>query len=99
MASRLSANEAPKSKDEEKTPSTRLDFLDRFLEANKKDPEFMNDQRVLSLTVANVFAGSDTTAITLRAVFYVLMKHPEKMKKLLQELRDADLGPAEQIVS
>jgi cytochrome P450 len=99
MASRLSGSEDSKSHDEKKTLSARLDFLDRFLAANKKDPEFMNDQRVLSLTVANVFAGSDTTVITLRAVFYFITKHPEKFDKLLRELHDADLGPKEQIVS
>lgn len=99
MASRLSSNDDSKPQDEEKASPARRDFLDRFLAANKKDPEFISDQRVLALTVANVFAGSDTTAITLRAVFYFLMKHPETMKKLLQELKDADLGPKEQIVS
>ncbi|KAL5320426.1 hypothetical protein ACEPPN_011230 [Leptodophora sp. 'Broadleaf-Isolate-01'] len=99
MASRLSRNEDSKIQDEERTSPARRDFLDRFLAANKKDPEFISDQRVLALTVANVFAGSDTTAITLRAVFYFLMKHPEKLNKLLLELHDADLGPAEQIVS
>ncbi|PVH76614.1 cytochrome P450-like protein [Cadophora sp. DSE1049] len=99
MASRLSGSDASKHQDEEKASPARRDFLDRFLAANKKDPEFISDQRVLALTVANVFAGSDTTAITLRAVFYFLMKHPETMNKLLQELKDADLGHKEQIVS
>ena len=42
----------------------RLDFLSRFQEAHQKDPEFMSQERVLALTVANMFAGSDTTAIS-----------------------------------
>lgn len=55
-----------------------------------KDPEFMSQQRVLAVTVANMFAGSDTTAITLRAIFYYLLRNPETMKRLRQELeRDA----------
>ncbi|KAH7419745.1 pisatin demethylase [Cadophora sp. MPI-SDFR-AT-0126] len=99
MASRLSGSDDSKHQDEEKASPARRDFLDRFLAANKKDPEFISDQRVLALTVANVFAGSDTTAITLRAVFYFLMKHPEVMNNLLREMEDADLGPMEQIVS
>jgi cytochrome P450 len=37
-----------------------------------------------------VFAGSDTTAIALRATLYYLMKNPEKMTKLLKEISDAD---------
>ena len=39
--------------------------------------------------MTQVFAGSDTTAIALRAVLYFLMKHPEKMRKLQQEIDDA----------
>ncbi|KAL2044528.1 hypothetical protein ABVK25_012408 [Lepraria finkii] len=55
----------------------KRDFLSRFLEAHKKDPSFIGEDRVLALTVANMFAGSDTTAITLLAVFYYLVKHPQ----------------------
>ena len=66
--------------------SERRDFLSRFLEANQKDPEFMTNDRVLALTVANMFAGSDTTAITLRAIFYYLMKNEEDMETLMAEL-------------
>lgn len=43
---------------------SRRDFLSRFQEAHQKDPEFMSQERVLALTVANMFAGSDTTAIS-----------------------------------
>ena len=34
------------------------------------------------------FAGSDTTAITLRAEFYYLMKNPEILNNLMQEIRE-----------
>ncbi|KAI6758732.1 hypothetical protein HG530_010972 [Fusarium avenaceum] len=64
----------------------RRDFLNRFKEAHKKDPDFITEQLVLALTVANMFAGSDTTGITLRAVFYYLLKDPSKMNSLLKEL-------------
>lgn len=68
------------------SPSKRKDFLTRFLEAKEKDPAFVDDQRVLALTVANMFAGSDTTAITLRAIFYFLLNNPAQLQKLLDEL-------------
>ncbi|KAF5986189.1 pisatin demethylase cytochrome P450 [Fusarium coicis] len=68
----------------------RRDFLSRFLEANQKNPEFMNNDRVLALTVANMFAGSDTTAITFRAIFYYLMKNPDDMKTLMSELAEEE---------
>ena len=76
----------------EKIPETsngkpgRRDFLSRFYEAHRKDPEFMTHERVLAVTVANMFAGSDTTAITLRALFYNLLRHPDDMKSLMAEL-------------
>lgn len=64
----------------------RRDFLSRFIDARGKDPEFISEQRVLALTVANMFAGSDTTAISLRAIFYNLLMNPSAMSKLLAEL-------------
>ena len=42
------------------------------------------------MTSVQVFAGSDTTAIALRAILYFLIKNPHKMKVLLQEIDDAD---------
>lgn len=41
-----------------------------------------------------MFAGSDTTAISLRAVFYNLLKHPADMDNLMKELwaqKDKDI--------
>lgn len=64
----------------------RRDFLSRFIDARGKDPDFISEQRVLALTVANMFAGSDTTAITLRAIFHNLLTHPTAMEKLTAEL-------------
>lgn len=37
-----------------------------------------------------MFAGSDTTAIALRAILYFLIKNPAKMQKLLEEIDGAD---------
>jgi cytochrome P450 len=57
-----------KARDVEKETSAqsqaRRDFLSKFHEAHQKDPDFMSQERVLALTVANMFAGSDTTAIS-----------------------------------
>lgn len=86
MADRLSTLKARS----ESEKSGARDFLSRFCEAGEKDPEFLNQQRVLALTTANMFAGSDTTAITLRAIFYYLLKNPEKLQKLLHELDETE---------
>ncbi|KAK5258516.1 hypothetical protein LTR40_007753, partial [Exophiala xenobiotica] len=84
MASRLHGSE--KKSDN----AQRRDFLSRFLEASEKDPAFMTPERVLSLTSANVFAGSDTTAITLRAIFYYLLKNPSKLETLQRDIARAE---------
>ncbi|CAH0025357.1 unnamed protein product [Clonostachys rhizophaga] len=68
--------------------SKRRDFLNRFREARAKDPDFITEQLVLALTVANMFAGSDTTGITMRAVFYFLLKNPSTMDSLLAEISE-----------
>ncbi|KAJ4988549.1 cytochrome p450 [Stagonosporopsis vannaccii] len=99
MASRLEKDTQSGNVTEQKTTQLRKDFLDRFLEANRKDPSFISDERVLALTVANIFAGADTTAITLRTVFYFLLKNPECLNCLLSELEDSDLGPHDRILS
>ncbi|KAF4979782.1 hypothetical protein FZEAL_4086 [Fusarium zealandicum] len=70
------------------TKTKRRDFLNRFKEARAKDPDFITEQLVLALTVANMFAGSDTTGITMRAVFYFLLRDPPKMQKLIDELTE-----------
>ncbi|KAF3936932.1 hypothetical protein ABW19_dt0207336 [Dactylella cylindrospora] len=79
----------------------RNDFLISFLEAQIKNPEFMDDSRVLAITVANMFAGADTTSISMRAIFINLLQNPHCMQKLLNELDQVyaakraagDLGP------
>jgi cytochrome P450 len=38
----------------------------------------------------NVFAGSDTTAIALRAIIYLLLRNPSKLQKLLEQIDTAD---------
>ncbi|KAK5311233.1 hypothetical protein LTR93_011796 [Exophiala xenobiotica] len=53
--------------------------------AHKRDPDFMTHERVLAVTVAKMLAGSDTTATTLRALFYNLSRHPNDMKSLMEE--------------
>jgi len=69
--------------------SSRTDLLSMFLKAKADRPDFMNDQRVLTMAVSMAFAGSETTAISLAAVFYYLLRNPRCYEKLMQELNDA----------
>ncbi|KAI1776942.1 pisatin demethylase [Hypoxylon cercidicola] len=90
MTSRLS-EDADQSLADKEGQLTRRDFLSRFLEASQKDPDFLTPERVLSLTTANMFAGSDTTAISLRAIFNFLLRNPRTLQRLLDEL-ESDNG-------
>lgn len=66
-----------------------VDLLMKFTQAQHDHPEFMTDNQVLSSCTSMVFAGSETTAISLSSVFYYLVKHPRVYKKLMEELDDA----------
>jgi cytochrome P450 len=52
---------------------------------------------LLAWTQSNVTAGSDTTAIVLRTIFYNLLRYPETLEALMAELRkaadDGELSP------
>ncbi|KAI1798728.1 cytochrome P450 [Daldinia bambusicola] len=61
------------------------DITSQLLSVQKAKPEF-NDTNIAFMMTSNVFAGSDTTSISLRAVFYLLLKHPEKYNRLMEEL-------------
>lgn len=69
--------------------NARRDFLSRFFEAQVDHPKVVNDRQVLSYTITNVNAGSDTTAISLRAILYYTLKNPRVYAKLREELDDA----------
>ncbi|KAF2463278.1 pisatin demethylase [Lindgomyces ingoldianus] len=66
-----------------------VDLLSKFAQAAHDHPEFMTDTQVLTSCVSMVFAGSETTGISLSSVFYFLLKHPRVYAKLMKELDDA----------
>ncbi|KAI9659075.1 MAG: hypothetical protein M1821_002035 [Bathelium mastoideum] len=71
------------------TGSKGVDLLTKFTQAQRDHPEFMDDTRVLTSCVSMVFAGSETTAISLSSVFYFLLKHPRCYRKLMEELDES----------
>lgn len=66
--------------------SDHQDMLEKFLNVQKEYPKEMNDTNVLSMTTSNINAGSDTTAISIRSIIYYLLKNPEYMQKLVDEI-------------
>ncbi|ERT00228.1 hypothetical protein HMPREF1624_03599 [Sporothrix schenckii ATCC 58251] len=71
----------------EKRPAA--DLLSKFLAAQEARPEFMSDTLVQTMAVSMAFAGSETTAISLSAVFYYLLRNPAALKSLYEELDNA----------
>ncbi|KAL2256476.1 hypothetical protein VTK26DRAFT_1607 [Humicola hyalothermophila] len=65
------------------------DLLSKFLAAQAARPDFMTDTLVQTMAVSMAFAGSETTAISLAAVFYYLLKTPRALARLRRELDDA----------
>lgn len=75
--------------------TSRPDFLSRFLSLRNSKAGgsggIETDQQILAYLFANVNAGSDTVAATLRAVIYYLLRNPSTLERLLNELSSAKL--------
>ena len=67
----------------------RGDLLSMFLKAKEERPDFFHHGRVLVMAVSMAFAGSETTAISLAAVFYYLIQNPECYRNLVAEIDNA----------
>lgn len=76
----------------ESTPASHVDFLSKFLEVKKKQPELVNDNTIILYLLSNVLAGSDSTAGTMCATIYYVLKNPSVHAKLRAELRGAGLS-------
>ena len=65
------------------------DMLDRF-KRYKDGAQTMNDDELLSHATSNIFAGSDTTAASLRAIFYYLCRTSAAYQSLQSEFDHAN---------
>ncbi|KAE8155091.1 cytochrome P450 [Aspergillus avenaceus] len=75
-----------------KPPSGHSDFLDKFLEAKEKHPDIVDDGMIITYLLSNTLAGSDSTASTMCAAVYHILKHPHVHRRLCEELRTANLS-------
>lgn len=64
------------------------DILSKLFNVQKKKGNQLSDDDVLSMATSNVFAGSDTTAISIRSIIYHLLRTPACLKKLRDEIED-----------
>ncbi|TQN69319.1 Pisatin demethylase, partial [Colletotrichum shisoi] len=63
-------------------------FLSKFLAKHSHNPDEYTNFHVLTGCASNMFAGSDTTGISLSAILYNLLKNPDSMGKLREEIDD-----------
>ncbi|GAD98246.1 hypothetical protein PTT_08923 [Paecilomyces variotii No. 5] len=75
--------------DREKSADNRKDMMTWWLDQHNKKPEEWTKAHITVEATAALFAGSDTTAIAIRAIFYFLLKNPAKYTKLQQEIEAA----------
>ncbi|KAF9631373.1 Cytochrome P450 [Lasiodiplodia theobromae] len=68
----------------------RGDMLSRWSALRLAAPPRMTTRDIVVHLSTNVFAGSDTTAIALRAIIYFLLKNPHTMRTLVAEIDAAD---------
>lgn len=68
-------------------PSDRKDFMAKCVELSKAGK--IDEFTINNVIGSNVGAGSDTTGISMTAVIYFLMKHPDCLRKLRDEIDTA----------
>lgn len=66
------------------------DFMSRFLAAHSSTPDKMTKMDLFTICQSNIGAGSDTTAITLSACLYYLLRHSSSLSRLRTELEEAE---------
>jgi hypothetical protein len=67
--------------------SDRQGILARLFEVQKEKPE-LDDLAVTSMATSNIFAGSDTAAVSIRAILYYRLKYPEYKMRLMEEINE-----------
>jgi cytochrome P450 len=66
--------------------SDHKDILSKLFDVQREKPEEFREADVTSMAASNIMAGSDTTAISVRAVIYHLLRNPEYKRLLLEEI-------------
>ncbi|KAK3353366.1 cytochrome P450 [Lasiosphaeria hispida] len=77
-------------KDQSYDPKTP-DYLQHFIDSKSTHPDLVDDGTIMGYLLVNILAGADTTAITLRAIFYFSLKQPDVYRRLEAEVRAAGI--------
>lgn len=68
------------------------DLLHHFMETKLAYPDIVDDNTIMGYMLIPLLAGADTTAITIRAVFYFTLRNPAVYRKLQEEVLAAGFG-------
>lgn len=68
---------------------SREPFMTKMIRSHRQDPERVTDYHLFMLAQSNVIAGFDTTAISLTATMYHLLRTPRVLQKLRDEINAA----------
>jgi hypothetical protein len=71
--------------------TTSMDFLTKFFKKNADNPKSFSMYHLTMGCVSNMTAGSDTTAISLSAILYYMLKNPQTFEALRQEVDERQL--------
>ncbi|PWY78299.1 cytochrome P450 [Aspergillus heteromorphus CBS 117.55] len=80
---------------EENMKLTRRDLFSYLIEDTDSDmghPKTGTDQDLIYDSELAITAGSDTTAATINALLYLLVRHPDKLQRLREEIDSAVPG-------
>jgi cytochrome P450 len=72
------------------TPPPQRDILQKFIEASQTHPDTLDTPGIIGLLMFTISGAGDTTATTMAATIYFLLKNPAVLNKLLAELSASD---------
>ncbi|KAI1142063.1 cytochrome P450 [Hypoxylon sp. FL0543] len=85
---------------EKGVPGKARDFLSKFVARHMQEPDTFTTYHILHGCANNMIAGSDTTAISLSAILYYLLRNPRCYAKLREEIAGSEkAGEASRFIS
>ncbi|KAI1772199.1 cytochrome P450 [Hypoxylon cercidicola] len=75
------------------------DYLQHFVDIKNAQPDTVTEVDVIIYLLTTLIAGADTTAITMRAIFYYALRTPGVYRKMEEEVLSAKLGEPAQYSS